>query len=982
MFSACFNKICLLVFSVVMLDSSLFGQIPSSNRLPQKQSSTQINKPIGTKDILKPTRQFQRVAIPSANQSLSSSVSSAQEFNAGSRLQQEFKQLVDPNTGKIPANIRYKELTFASTLPKSSDAITQRRATNWKHRGPYYIGGRTRALGIDILNPQRILAGSVSGGIWLSEDGGKSWKTVQEKDQLRSATCLVQDSRQGRGNVWICGSGEAYGQSASAKGAYYLGDGLFISYDNGNTWKPLESTTSGNAHTFSIHWQLVWNLALDPTASANQLEIYSANYQNIMQSLDSGRTWKSWMSGCGYFTDVAVTSKGIVYATSSSDGSKKGMYRADNNGLPVNITPSNFGKNFNRIVIGVDPNNENRVYFLANTDDFGKKFTNFRGDVEWNTLWRYTYIQGDGSKDSGIWEDLTKYLPEGSGLFDNWNVQGSYDMLVKVQPGDSNCVYLGGTNLYRTQLAFADSIQFSMIGGYLKGIKPGVRSASPFFFDAWPNHHPDQHNLVFYPNNPNAFINANDGGLFRCNNRTADSIVWESLNNGYLTTQFYSVALDHTTPNSSVLVAGAQDNNQILTTSNTADADWKTVYPGDGSYCAVANGGKTFYFSKQQGRMLKAEIDAQGNRTKFRRIDPIGGSKYLFINPYVLDPNNSNIMYLAGGKYLWRNNALDQIPLDNSADSISLGWTMFPDSIPLRNEWVTAIGVSTKPANRVYYGSSLKRLYRLDSAHTGIRKPVDLSIPGLPNAYVGCIAVDPTNADRFMVSYTNYGVYSIWLSEDAGKTYTKVAGNLEQFATGLGDGPSVRWVSMLPVKDGMIYFAATSVGLFATDTLQGTSTVWVQQATGELGNMVCTMVDTREVDGTVAAATHGFGILTCQFNSVKNILSARDWKKQSFADMMVYPNPGSSNTQIEVEVTSMVTPNKLIFTWLDPLGRTLGENIEITDVIAKKQPGSYTSEQTENSRVKFQINTPKSPGVYYLRCQIGNQFITRLVQIQ
>ena len=55
------------------------------------------------------------------------------EFNAGSRLQQEFKQLADPATGKIPANIRYKELTFASTLPKTSDAIASRRSDNWQH---------------------------------------------------------------------------------------------------------------------------------------------------------------------------------------------------------------------------------------------------------------------------------------------------------------------------------------------------------------------------------------------------------------------------------------------------------------------------------------------------------------------------------------------------------------------------------------------------------------------------------------------------------------------------------------------------------------------------------------------------------------------------------------------------------------------------------------------------------------------------------
>lgn len=903
------------------------------------------------------------------------SVSSTMEYNAGSRLHMEFKQLVDPTLGYIPANIRNKELMYASTLPKTSDLLTNRRSGNWIHRGPYYIGGRTRALGLDVLNPKRILAGSVSGGIWLSEDGGKSWRTVQEKNQLRSATCLVQDIRNGKENVWICGSGEAYGQSASAKGAYYLGDGLFISYDGGITWNPIESTTSGSAHTFSIHWQLVWNLAIDQTAANYELEIYSANYQNVMRSVDSGRTWKAWLSGCGYFTDVALTTSGTVYATSSSDGTKKGMFRAANNGNPINITPPNFGKNFNRIVIGIDPNNENRVYFLCNNDDFGKKFTNFRGDVEWNGLWRYTYIQGDGSKDSGIWEDLTKFLPVGPGLFDQWNVQGSYDMLVKVQPGDSNCVYIGGTNLYRTRLAFADSVVFSMIGGYLKGIKPGVRSASPFFFDAWPNHHPDQHHLVFDPLNPYSFINANDGGLFRCNDTRDDSIVWESLNNGYLTTQFYSVALDHATPNSSILVAGAQDNNQILTVSKSRLADWKTVYPGDGSYCAVANGGKTFYFSKQQGRMLKAEIDDQGQRTKFRRIDPIGGSKYLFINPYILDPNNSNIMYLAGGKYLWRNNALDQIPLDNSADSISMGWTMFPDSIPLRNEWVTAIGVSTKPANRVYYGSSLKRIYRLDSAHTGIRKPVDISIPGLPNGYVGCIAVDPNNADRFLVSYTNYGVYSIWLTEDAGKTYTKVAGNLEQFATGLGDGPSVRWVAMLPVSDGMIYFAATSVGLYATDTLMGTSTVWVQQATGEIGNVVCTMLDTRVSDGTVALSTHGFGILSCQFNSRKNILGIQEWKQHSIGEFTLGPNPINAGEFIAADLLLKAHNEDVTWGWLNSEGKEL----VFPHFPSFEQLDSTVSNSSTKKIVRFQIKTPEVPGLYYLRCRIGNQSITKSV---
>ncbi len=832
--------------------------------------------------------------IPSANaqspvkSSSKNKQSEGNEFAAGSRLQWELKRLADPATGKIPDHMRAREIAYVNTLPKSNQVISplaQGLSTGWNHRGPYFIGGRTRAIGIDRANPNRILAGSVSGGIWLSTNNGASWQPVQEKDQLRSATCLAQDIRTGKQHIWFCGSGEAYGQSASAKGAYYLGDGLFVSYDSGQTWQPITSTAMGANYTFSTQWQLVWNLAIDASAPDQKLEIYCANYQNVMRSDDSGKTWKTFLSGLGYHTDVALTSNGVVYATSSADGGKKGIFRAANDGSPVNITPAALvGKNFNRIVIGIDPNNENRVYFLMNNDDFGKRTTNYKGDPEYNSFWRYTYLTGNGALDSGIWEDLTANLPAQGTSFEKWNVQGSYDMLVRVQPGDSQTVYIGGTNLYRSTSAFSDSTHTRMIGGYRKGsvIKD---------WDAWPTHHPDQHNLLFYPNNSKQFLSTNDGGVFRCNDASADSIVWQSLNNGYLVTQFYAVAMDHGTPGSALLVGGAQDNNQLLTVTEGYKSIWKTVYPGDGAFCAVADGAKSFYFSKQQGKMIKAEIDGDGNRTKYRRIDPVGGEKYLFINPFTLDPNNNNIMYLAGGKYVWRNNLLDQVVLDNSIDSMSLGWTRFPDSIPIRNEWVSAVAVSKKPANRLYYGASVKRVYRMDSAHLGAKKPVDITAAALPSAYVSCIAIDPRNADRILVSYSNYAVYSIWLSEDAGKTYSKVAGNLEQYATGLGDGPSVRWVSILPVKDGVVYLAATSAGFYATDTLQGLNTVWVQQATGEIGNMVCDMFDVRESDGTVALATHGNGILSAKIAEKSAILGVKTWEKQKLGTWMVSPNP-------------------------------------------------------------------------------------------
>ena len=80
--------------------------------------------------------------------------------NPAERIVWEHLRLVDPNTGEIPKNIRKKEMIFAKTLPKS----TRINKTNWLHRGPYNVGGRTRALAFDVLDENTILVkGSIPG---------------------------------------------------------------------------------------------------------------------------------------------------------------------------------------------------------------------------------------------------------------------------------------------------------------------------------------------------------------------------------------------------------------------------------------------------------------------------------------------------------------------------------------------------------------------------------------------------------------------------------------------------------------------------------------------------------------------------------------------------------------------------------------------------------------------------------------------------
>ena len=133
--------------------------------------------------------------------------------------------------------------------------------------------------------------------------------------------------------------------------------------------------------------------------------------------------------------------------------------------------------------------------------------------------------------------------------------------------------------------------------------------------------------------------------------------------------------------------------------------------------------------------MMKANVDNNGNITSYARIDPLGGEGYQFINPFTLDPNNNNVMYLAAGKYLWKNSDLSGIPMINNWDTISTNWQQWPDSVPVAGAEVTAIGVSKTPANRVYYGTSKKRLYRVDNANVGTPTAVDISGNVSPNSF-------------------------------------------------------------------------------------------------------------------------------------------------------------------------------------------------------------------------------------------------------
>jgi hypothetical protein len=851
----------------------------------------------------------------------------AMEDDARQRLEWEYKRLAGPD-GTIPAHMREKELAFAATLPSniSLGNANMRSASQstWTQRGPWNVGGRTRSLGIDALNENHLIAGTPSGGIWQSINGGTSWTDSSPIANYHGISCLVQDTRSGHEQTWYAGSGEPYGQSASGGGAYFLGNGMLKSTDNGATWSPVTATVTNSPQSFDSFWDMEWNIALDLHDTVNNV-IYGANLGGIYKSINGGTTWTTVRGGntssYSYFTDVAVTKdSGIVYATLSSDGpvASRGIWRSTNQGSTwTHISTALFGDSLcNRVVMGINPSNENEIYFLGNTNGLGMADTNFLGDIEWNVLWRYTYLGGNGSGAGGMWEDLSMNLPnsERFGQFGDFNAQGSYDLVVRVKPNDPNSVFIGGTNVYRNTNRFNDTTNTRYIGGYLP------YSALPVIA-SYPNHHPDQHTLTFLPSNPDVLYSTNDGGIFRTNDCTQNAPTWTSLNNGYLTSMFYTVAVDHATSGNNIIIGGAQDNGSWYTNNTNLTSPWVQPNSGDGSYCAIADNQSSFYFSIQNGKMRKTTLDAAGNVTSFARIDPIGATKYQFINPFVLDPNNNIIMYMAGGKYLWRNNDLSGIPMIGNWDSISTNWIQWADSVPLANSTITALAVCKTPANRVYYGTDKKHVFRVDNANTGTPVPLDISSTLFnANGFVSCVAVDPNNGDHVMVVFSNYSIYSLFYSADAGATWTKCAGNLEATTSGTGNGPSLRWASFLPVSDGMVYIVSTSVGVFATDTLMGLNTVWVNQAANTVGNEVCDMTDVRVSDGLVVMATHSHGIFSANITSVNDIATVHEYANAISMSTNIYPNPASDELNIAYNLPANSDIELIL---LDEMGRSI-----------------------------------------------------------
>ena len=818
--------------------------------------------------------------------------------------QWEWMRHRDPRTGDIPKGIFRASIQFAKTLPGALGMPKNNRdrllAQQWKQRGPANIGGRTRALAYDVRNENNILAGGVSGGMWKSIDGGNTWSKKISLMQLQSVSCITQDKRPGKENIWYYGTGEyfnIYGGLA--------GDGVYKSTNNGETWESLASTISNTPNLWNSPFDYNWNIITNHKNLEQDEVLVATAAGGIFRSVDGGKSFEPVLGGgfgrsYPWFTDIAISPSGVMYATLSQrtfDAGAKasgcGLYRSTNGKNWTNITPANWPRQYWRVVIGISPSDENKVYFFGQTPESGILTFNSQGDSLWHSFWKYTYISGDGSGNGGKWEDRSLNLPSEGKTRLQMNTQGSYDMVIAVKPDDPETVIIGGTNLYRSTDGFKSKENTTIIGGYC----PEGREKECLYDFEYPNHHADQHAIVFSYINPNILFTGSDGGVHKTLDVRDEKVEWISLNNSYITTQFYTCAIDKATPGSQEIIGGLQDNGTLFTRWADNKKGWTNPNYSDGFYCNIEDGGRFYYVAQNASKqpmhqIFRVTLDEDGQRLIKTRIDPIGGLDFMWVNPYKLDPNNQKRMYLAGGQIVWRNNNLDAIPVVETTDSISTEWDSIPQS-RIQFGRISALSVSKTPQNIVYYGTNYGEVYKIENANSKEPKVTNITSNSFPRSgFVGCVSVDPKDGNKVFAVFHNFNVKSVFYSTDAGKNWRHVTGNLEEEPGGLGAGPACYWIEVLPIGDKYLYLMGTSTGLYSTSFIEGEDVVWRQEAADVIGNAMVYMLASRESDGYVVAATHGVGMFSANIQELHQPLAK--------APQLILPVDGKSGILQEV----------------------------------------------------------------------------------
>ena len=176
-------------------------------------------------------------------------------------------------------------------------------AGNWTELGPTSLvakQGRINCIAIHPTNENIIYAGTPTGGIWQSNDFGKTWFTNTDHVINNGVSAIAIDYSNPK-TIYI-GTGDKSGQPNGKPGT-----GLYKTNDGGKTWTSIKST---------IKFKKIFDIKIHPTNS--NIIFCVSNDGKIHKTTDKGKTWKLSLSKCSKQIIFHPTNPNIIYTTETN----------------------------------------------------------------------------------------------------------------------------------------------------------------------------------------------------------------------------------------------------------------------------------------------------------------------------------------------------------------------------------------------------------------------------------------------------------------------------------------------------------------------------------------------------------------------------------------------------------------------------------------------------------------------------------------
>jgi photosystem II stability/assembly factor-like uncharacterized protein len=809
---------CLLLGSCILLLLSVTGDVQSQERRIQSTVRTLLSSPA-------PRRGRNRLRRPRLRLGLRSvrGVAKFADLLAPPPPEEKQETYEDPKwrlnwflfqrtfpADTLPSQGRFTAFSASlPTTPQPSPVPTP--AGTWRHLGPMPItakfpsmgvtSGRVNAIAISPANPQLVLVGGATGGIWRSTDGGSTFVPVSD-NQVDLAVGSIAFAPSNPSIVYA-GMGDTAGG--------YMGTGVLKSVDAGETWRRISDHTLPAPGTINdivvdrSNPDRVYLTQYSFRANTGEGEVYASGF---FFSEDGGKGWTKTFTGLPRDLVAHPTDAGTLYLSMSNTFSKTppsaGVYKSTDGGETWNVIFTPRFLNATEAKLAVTPADPRLIYVYA-------------GLVEKNSAEVSVHVSRDSG---GHWTDL------GHGEVDIGQL--GYNSYISVDPTDGKKVYIGTRDLYKSTNG---GVTWSNL------TRNWHKFSTKFEFSPKEaTTHSDQHVLAFSPADPNTILIGNDGGLSRSNDGGA---TFESLNATLGLTQFNSVTLHPLDGNASC--GGTQDNGVLV---RGLGARWIEFQSGDSGRCLVnPNDPKTIYSSyvfrtvfsfQNNGDGKPGTIDTIATEATFQEPKPEDGARIGFYPAFAIDANGDlyfgtwRLFVSRNQGALWRATA--------GIKDLTVGETEFGADV------LSAIGLGPAASQVIYTGSAQGRVMVSTNAGRNWRDANN----GLPQRFVTSIVVSPTDATKAYITVSGFGSGHVFLTTNGGANWTNIS-------TGLPNVPA-NALLIDPLNSRTLY-VGTDIGVYRSDDDGAT---WVKFNNG-LPPVIITGFSAQP-NGLIQVSTYGRGV--------------------------------------------------------------------------------------------------------------------------